>query len=210
MAWNAKIRGGYIRTSIEAVENANMIYALLNGKGWTLNAVCGLLGNMGAESGYNPWRWQSDRVGLSTGSPWTNKGYGFTQFTPGGKYINSPDAKSAPGYAPNFSDKSGSPSDGYAQIIFVDAHADYYQTSEYPESYADFKTSMETPQYLAKAWLYNYERPADPEATEEARAENAEYWYTVLSGGPPPDPPDPPGPHHSNRKMPLWMYLKKI
>ena len=185
MAWHCKVSGAYARESTEAIENAKMIYGILSAQGWTLNAVCGVLGNMGAESGYNPWRWQSDKIGSSGGSPWTNKGYGLVQFTPGGKYINDTRAKAFSGYGPNFSDKRGNVNDGNAQMLFVDGYADYYSTSKYPISYAAFKVSTETPSYLAKAWLYNYERPGDPAATESARAANAEYWYQVLSGEPP-------------------------
>ena len=210
MPWNAKAIGPYSRDSVEALENANLISGTLNARGWTVNAVSGLLGNMGAESGYNPWRWQSDDIGVSTGSPWTNKGYGFVQFTPGGKYIDSEAAKVMSGYGPNFSDKPGLASDGYAQMLFVDQYADYYSTTSYPLSYAEFKASTESPAYLARAWLYNYERPADPGATEQARAENAEYWYQILSGEePPPDPGPGPGPPGRRRKMPIWMMCRR-
>lgn len=209
MAWHAKISGPYARTSEEAIENANNIWGTLNARGWTVNAVCGLLGNMGAESGYNPWRWQSDLIGVSTGSPWTDKGYGFVQFTPGGKYINAPEAKEVVGYGPNFSDKQGLPSDGYAQMVYVDGYADYYATTAYPENYAEFKASEQTPAYLAKAWLYNYERPEDPGATEAARAENAEYWWAVLTGTPPPDPGPGPSPG-GGKKMSIYYYLRKF
>lgn len=205
MNWHAKKIGGYARTSVEAQENAQMIYGLLYSRGWTLNAVCGLLGNLSAESGYNPWRWQSDAVGVSTGSPWTNKGYGFVQFTPGGKYINSSAAKAYPGYGPNFSDRAGNINDGYAQMCFVDEHADYIPTGTYPMTYAQFKTSTLSAGHLARVWLYNYERPGDPAATEEARASNGNWWYETLSGETPPDPPDPPGP---GGQLNIWMLFK--
>lgn len=193
MPWHVKSSGAYARNSDEAKDNARMIYSILASRGWTLNAVCGVLGNIGAESGYNPWRWQSDKIGASTGSPWTNKGYGLTQFTPASKYIDSAAAKAVPGYAPNFSDKSGGQSDGYAQMVFLDEHADYYATGAYPMSYAEYKASTDDPGELAVVWLYNYERPGDPGATEDARRENGTYWYEVLSGSPPPVPPTPGG-----------------
>lgn len=210
MPWQAQAIGGFPRESQEALDNANQIYGVLYARGWTLNAICGVLGNMGAESGYNPWRWQSDSIGASTGSPWTNKGYGFVQFTPASKYIDAASAIATQGYGPNFSDKTGFTSDGYAQMVFVDEHADYYATSSYPESYAEFKASLQSPAYLARAWLYNYERPADPGATESARAENAEWWYTTLSGEePPPDPGPGPGPGPSPRTGgKFWIYMK--
>ena len=209
MPWYAKSIGSYDRTSNEAIENANNIYGTLYSRGWTVNAVCGVLGNMGAESGYNPWRWQGDNVGASTGDPWTNIGYGLVQFTPASKYISDPNAQALSGYAPNFSDKSGNPSDGYAQTLFFDQYADYYATTSYPLSYADFKQSTDSPAYLARAWLYNYERPKKPGATEAARAENAEYWYTVLTGEePPPDPGPGPTPTPELGKGKWWIYMK--
>lgn len=179
--WHAKNTGAYDRTSEEAIENAYcMADILITEKGWTSNALAGILGNMGSESGYNPWRWQSDLIGSSTGSPWTNKGYGLVQFTPAGKYINSSVAQSYAGYDPNFSDKTGNANDGAAQIRFIDSNADYIATSSYPLSYSEYKTSTESASYLAAAWLYNYERPADPSATVADRQSNATYWQSVL------------------------------
>lgn len=211
MTWHAKPSGAYSRTSQEAIDNAQEIYAMLYELGWTLNAVCGLLGNMGAESGYNPWRWQSDKLGLSTGAPWKNKGYGLTQFTPASKYISDANAKAAPGYGPNFSDKQGNVYDGYAQMVFLNTFADYYPTNTYPLSYASYKVSVENPGYLAKVWLYNYERPKDPASTEAAREENGNYWYELLSGEAPPTPPPVPpvpSPRHY-RKLPIMYYLRR-
>lgn len=213
MAWHVKVRGGYTITSTEAQENAQEIYAILYGLGWTVNAISGLLGNMDVESGYNPWRWQGDRIPSVTDSPWTNRGYGLTQFTPGGKYINNTQAQAIAGYGPNFSDVTGSQNDGYAQCHFIDGYADYYPTSAYPESYAAFKASDQTPAYLASAWLYNYERPENPGATESRRQAAANTWYEFLSGEKPPTPPDPPGPGPSpsyrGRRIPIWMYLRR-
>lgn len=193
--WHAKASGAYARDSVEAYDNAMEIYGILSARGWTVNAVCGVLGNMGAESGYNPWRWQSDSIGASTGSPWTNKGYGLVQFTPASKYINN--ATGLTGYGPNFSDKVGLVTDGQAQMIYVDENADYYKTARYPLTYEQFKTSTLNSGYLAKAWLYNYERPADPSSTAESRAENGEYWFEVLDGSTP--PPYPTG-------VNSWLY----
>lgn len=198
--WHGKIYGGYSRDSDEAYDNAVMIFQYLTDKGWTVNAVSGVLGNFEYESGYNPWRWQSDDVLLSTDTDTiansTEHGYGLAQFTPAGKYINSIYAKGYAGYAPNFLDMSGKPSDGEAQIMFIDEHADYAQTNGFPITYSEFKQSTQTPEYLAAAWLMNYERPADPSASIQYRQEAAKYWFDKLGGLP------------SNRKgMPLWMYL---
>lgn len=203
----AKKFNAYSRDSNEAINNATEIYAILLGRGWTIYAVCGMLGNVGYESGYNPWRWQGDNVQPVGNYPWTNIGYGLVQFTPASKYISSEQAHSLPGYAPNFSNSVGNSTDGYSQVLFVDQYADYYPTVTYPETYNEFKSSTKNEKYLASAWLYNYERPADPSATESLRQAEAEYWYDILSEIiPPPDPPDPP---IKKKKMPLYMYLKR-
>lgn len=204
MPWHCQIEGAYARTSQEALDNANMIYSVLSAHGWTVNAVCGILGNQGHESGYNPWRWQNDHVQPTTNSPWKDIGYGLVQFTPGGKYINDPAAQAFPGYGPNFSDRHGLLTDGNAQLLFINEYADYYKTSAYPLSYEEFKASEQSAEYLASAWLYNYERPGDPSATEAARREEAAYWWGILGGT------TPPHPTPTTRKTPLWMYLRNI
>lgn len=198
MSWNVKSSGAYANTSAEAIENAQFAHTILGLLGWSVNAVSGLLGNVSSESGMNPWRWQSDAIGASTGSPWTNKGYGLVQFTNAAKYIDNADAKTYPGYGPNFSDKTGSVNDGTAQLYFVHYHADYYSTTAYPLSFEQFKVSTESASYLAKAWLYNYERPADPASTEAARAANAEYWYSILSG------------HTVGGRLPIWLMARTV
>lgn len=210
MTWHAKSKGAYSKTSTEAKENAKEIYNLLNSKGWTLNAICGMLGNLGAESGYNPWRWQNDNIPSTNDSPYTNRGYGFTQFTPGGKYINDDRAKAISGYSPNLSNSPGTVNDAYAQMVFLDLYADYYPTETYPISYSLYKDSLDDVDLLAEVWLYNYERPGDPEATVEARRKNALYWYNYLSGETP-EPPTPPTPTPTKKKskMPVWMMIKR-
>lgn len=188
-AWHVKDKGGFANDSTEALDNATLIYGILSGYGWTLNAVAGLLGNVCVESGLNPWRWQNNHIGASTGSPWTSSGYGLVQFTPASKYIDDSRAQSFEGYGPNFSDRKGSANDGDAQLEFVDKYADYAKTDAYPLTYAQYKASTADAEYLAAAWLYNYERPADPSASIASRKANAKYWYEALSGV----TPTPPG-----------------
>ena len=86
-------------------------------------------------------------------------------------------------------------------------------------SYAEFKASTKSPEYLASVFLDTYERPAYPEETRADREKAARYWYNYLvqydpdTPPTPPEPPEPPTP--SKRKsMPIWMmclgYRKRM
>ena len=180
-AWQAKQTGGYNRTSNEAFQNAICTYRKLSALGWSLNAICGVYGNMEIESGYNPWRWESDDVPYYPSTP--SYGYGLPQFTPSSKYISSSYAQSYAGYAPNWADHTGSPDDGDAQLEFIHNHADYISTTDYPLTFAEFKISTYNAGLMAVAWMYNYERPSASaaEATKWDRFDAANYWYGVLS-----------------------------
>ena len=195
MPWYAKKYGGYNRTDAEAENNALMIYNQLSALGWAINPICAVLGNMEAESGYNPWRWEDDDVPYQIDAYSYGGGYGLVQFTPARKYIYDANAQVLSGYGPNFYDVTGLVTDGNAQMAFVDQYADYQNRQAYPETYAEFKVSTQSIDYLTAAWLYNYERPLDPSATIAWRTEAANDWYDYLINQPtPPTPPTPPEP----------------
>lgn len=202
-SWHCKPIGGYEEDSTEARDNVLMMASFLRSKGWTLNAIAGLAGNQNNESAYNPWRWEADiTVPSYDYEGWhdpTFHGYGLFQFTPASKYIESSIAQAARGYGPKFSDVAGSLKDGEAQLAYIAAgQGGYYSTAAYPESLDEFAHSTKTPSYLAKAWLYNYERPGDPGATEAARAAAAERWYAFLNGTPIP-----------SRTVPYWWIMRR-
>lgn len=206
MAWHNKATGPYARTSTEAIDNAWAVYAILYSLGWSMEAVCGVLGNIEAESGYNPWRWQSDIV-LPQGDPRIDyqnaHAYGLCQWDPAGKYISGGGGYA--GYGPNYSDKTGSAWEGTAQMWFLSDNADYYPTSAYPLSYETYKHATVAQgysvEYLARAWFYNFERGT----WSDNRVTAAQYWYSVFGGDTPTPPPDPPLP---TRKLPIWLLFK--
>jgi hypothetical protein len=187
MPWVNQKYGGFSQSSAGAESNVIMFRDILQPIGWSLSAIAALAGNSEYEGGLNPWRWESDDV-LSYGDPLIDTsyshGYGLFQFTPAGKYISDTRAQALTGYGPNYDDVTGSQNDGTAQLLFVNSYADYYPTSTYPLTFAEFKTSNQTPEYLAAAWVYNYERPADPAATITGRQTAARYWYDFLGGQP--------------------------
>ena len=64
------------------VNNAEIIKTYFSGKGWTINAISAIVGNMFAESGINPGRWENDDVGNLSG------GFGLVQWTPATRIRN--------------------------------------------------------------------------------------------------------------------------
>lgn len=210
MSWNATPTGWWTHTNLEAQENANEIWGVLGGRGWSKQAVCGVLGNFGQESGYNPWKWEGNVILTSTDPlidtppsqiPGNNKhGYGLGQFTPAGKYVHSQYSPSYAGYGPNYADITGNPNDGNAQLLFIDEHADYIPTSSYNWSYSEYKhKTSETVDTMVQAWFANYERGIPSQANMPYRISEGTFWFNFL-----PDVPPTPGP--TRRKgMPLWM-----
>ena len=216
--WHAQTYGAYDRSSTEAFENAICTYNLLTSLGWTVNAVSAIYGNIEAEGGYNPWRWEGDYVPSAYGSKY--HGYGFCQFTPATKYIDDPAAQANTGYGPNYSDQQGNVFDGDSQLRFINDYADYFINPgyNYPIGYDQFKTDGTlSPEYLAKCWLHNYERPPNQsEAVENYRASVARYWYDILIEYDPSTPiPPEPGPLPpqyralmNDKKFKIMFYLK--
>ena len=90
--WHAKNRYAYSKTSTEGWENIQLIYSNLVRSGFSEASACGVLVNMENESGFNPWRWESDNILAST--DWTIidssmvHGYGLCGWTPSGKYLH--------------------------------------------------------------------------------------------------------------------------
>ena len=58
---------------------------------------------------------------------------------------------------------------------------EWIKTSAYNLTWSQFKTSTETPEYLASAYLKNFERAGVEE--EEARRQYARSWYDFLESG---------------------------
>lgn len=203
MAWINEAQSYYDIQGEKAQNNAREIYGILNSLGWSLNAICGTLGNIGYESSFNPWLWQGrilpNKADVeSQSSTYARVGYGLFQFTPAYKYCGASTAVSLPGYGPNYADETGSANDGTAQLYFMNNNnpAQYFVNSRYNYniSWADFKVSTQTPYYLACAWLHNYERPADQSSSVEAkRGALANWYYNLLSGEEPPTPSPTPG-----------------
>lgn len=214
MSWYAKPSGGYGRNSLEGTMNIFEIKNELTVQGYTLEAISGILGNVQAESGFNPWRWQGDRVG-------TGRGYGLFQFTPASGYL------ALSGVTPNMSvseiTTGATAADGARQLQAFYTNElgkwvstcwrpywnDDYGNPLYPALYNDRARilsqwgsggSISMSQFAAITDIYDatfvflacFEGPLVPNIT--ARNTNAAACYKIISGSDPPDPPDPPEP----------------
>ena len=158
------ISGNRFLTLSEMQVNATYIWWYLKNKGWSLNAVCGMLGNMQRESTINPGIWQD----LDEGN--MSMGYGLVQWTPASNYINWCNSN---GLTPSHMDSN------LKRIIYeLENGLQYYSTDAYPESFKQFSVSTKSVEYLVTAFLKNYER-AGVEALDE-RIENGNYWYSYL------------------------------
>lgn len=187
MAW---IGGNRYLSQSEMKNNATIVWNYLGSKGWTINAVSALLGNMQSESTINPNIWESLTVDYS-------RGYGLVQWTPATKYIDWAGADWENG------DKE------LDRIIYeVDNGLQWFSNPNAPIvnppiTFKEFTTSTESPATLANYFLWYYEHPA--ETIQPIRAEQANAWYEFLSGKPP-EPPEPP--IGKQGKLPIWAYCR--
>lgn len=176
--------------------NAVYIYKYLHDKGWTLNAVCGVLGNMQHESGINPGRWQDDNVGVGPA-------YGLVQWDKYTKYTEW-------AVENGWSDPSEMDAN-LARIMteFVDGTGGQYTpTANYPETRKQFMKSKKDAYYLACAFAWNYEKSAVVLWGTEEKQENlrkvrggcAEDWYDYLL-------PIDPGGSEEEKKRGLSLLL---
>lgn len=190
-AVNEWIKGNRYLSTGEMQNNAQIIFSTLTGIGWTKNAVAGMLGNMQAESTINPGIWQNL-------TPNPALGWGLVQWTPSTNFTNW---AAANGYAND---------DGDAQLKWIDgvtvSVGQWIPTTQYPETFAEFKASTQTPEYLADCFLKNFERPA--EINQPIRQTYARYWFDWWVGSPVPPPNTKPEPEWK-ASMPIWLAMKK-
>src|SRR5690606_31451738 len=167
----------------EMTINANYIHDYLISRGWSKNAITGMLGNMQTESTINPGIWQS--LISYDHDPYIlveSHGYGLVQWTPFNKYtIWARD---------NDLDYSHIDSQLLRIEYELQNGIQWISTSDYPLSFQDFKIFTASPLYLAQVFLRNYERPANLD--QPNRSTHARYWWDVLLDVGTIDLPHPP------------------
>lgn len=192
MAWLYEIGAGKYFNQSKQENNATEFYNYFTNKGATIEAICGMLGNIQRESTLNP--------GIKQGSS-TSLGWGLIQWTPSTVLTNW-----CKKYGYNWYD-------GFAQCERIwcegegtkGASGHWIPTHDYSYTWSEF-TALTDVAEATKAYLYERER-AGIQALD-LRLQYASEWYSYLSGSPvPPTPPTPPTPR-KRKSMPIYMMLK--
>lgn len=185
--------------------NAFYIRDSLTAKGFSLNAICGICGNMQNESAMNPGVYEAWH---KRPFPYVNWGLGLVQWTPNVKYN---DWCKANGDLHIYDIES--------QCKRIDWEADHnaqYGRDEDPlprswgytdvPTFREFKTSNLDPYTLGVNFFWYYEKPNNDLKNAKARGENANKYYQLFGGQPGPDPgPEPPTP---TTTIPIWLLMK--
>lgn len=193
MSWIVKVGVRAYLTQSEMENNATEFYGYFNSKGFTIESVAGMLGNLQQESNINPGMKQSASA---------SSGWGLIQWTPSRNLTDYATAHGADwstgeiqtqlmwdeiinGYGSQWKPK---PSLGYSYT-----GAEFSQLTDVAEA--------------CKAYLYERER-AGTEALSN-RLTYASNWYEYLTGVTPPTPPTPPTPT-KRKRMPVWMMCRPL
>ena len=154
----------------EALNNCRVFWAYFKAKGWSINAVCGILGNAWYESTVNPNRWQGDDPWHQPPDQW---GFGLVQWTPYTKIISWLEQQVGLNDVSKF---------GQAECDRIqwemENNQQWIATATYPESFREYSTTTKDPYTCAIEFLANYERPFDPNQPE--RGTKAQELYDYL------------------------------
>lgn len=173
--------------------NVEYIYIYLTEKGWSLEAISGLLGNIERESCMNPGMWEKTEEEVTE----LKKGYGIVQFTPASNFWNYLCQKE--GF--NVRDSGEEVLNKLAEenpILLLELQLEYidytsaYGTDEkrwllyedtgapYKMTYEQYITSTNSCEELALVFMGMYERPEEEYRVPEERMQNARDWYEYL------------------------------
>lgn len=162
----------YLSLSDMRVNASIMWRYFVHDRGWTPNAVAAMLGNIQVESTISPRLWQGREPPADIYA--TEKGYGLTQWTPARKLIEWADDQ-------GLDYRSGDVQ--MARIVYEYENNLQWSTDNILNmTWQDFVISTESPEILARVFVWAYERPSDPNI--ELRQANARYWYNLFSRPP--------------------------
>lgn len=183
----------------EMKPNARYIWQYFSSRGWTLNAVAGLLGNIQQESKMSPAIWESTIEGSIINADGTQvlnmsaidsyyakkgcyPGYGLTQWTPYSKYTD---------WCASHSLAYWDMDSQLQRIEYEVENKIQWQarpSKGYNLTFSEFIASTQDAAWLAEAFAFCYERPARSSGTtaeqddlRKERGANGDFWYSYLS-----------------------------
>ena len=188
----------------EQIHNATKVYNYFTALGWSLSAICGMIGNMMHESNLNPALIeQTHRSSLpNAGADLTDvpnnvmlsfyggSGYGLGLVQWDGYTATAPAGHKLVSFAERYNYIWY---DGDCQVFRIQREEEtniQWTTRTYygiTWTWNNYPTNNRTPEESARIWMHCYEVAS---AGESARQGNARWWYDYFSGGPIPPSPD--------------------
>ena len=183
---------GFTHYGEKQTQNADEIYNLCIGS-MTLEALCGILGNMQAESYLNPGQGELYR-GMSP-----QYGLGLIQWTPSGHQGSNP----LQDYATSV---GGLWYDGNIQIqkILTGEPGAWIPKQQWPYTWAEY---CQLTDYALATRAYFEERERG--TWGENRVSYAYHWFDHFNGSPPPGP-TPPGPGPDPGSILLYGAVREV
>ena len=179
--WNVELNVYWRNTDVRIYDpsdaqiyNMNKVYDYFINKGWTPNAIAGMLGNMMVESTVNPWLFQNRTLDWTdvSGILTDNGGMGLTQWTPCRKYYNWATLE-------NQDPQSGTTMCNRIKYE-QDNNLQWSLDNILQYTWSDYVSSTQTPEMLARVFLWAYERPLDPDVSQ--RQANARWCFDNIRG----------------------------
>lgn len=193
MSWIVKVGVRAYLTQSEMENNATEFYGYFNSKGFTIESVAGMLGNLQQESNINPGMKQAASA---------SSGWGLIQWTPSSNLTDYATAHGA----------DWSTGEIQTQLMWDEIINGYGNqwipkpSLGYGYTGAEFSQLTDVAD-ACKAYLYERERAG--EAALDKRLTYANNWYEYLTGVTPPTPPTPPMPT-KRKRMPVWMMCRPL
>ena len=195
MAWSYVVTDRY-QTHYSYSNNAEEVYTFLNARGYTHEAIIGVLANMEHESCLNPGQQEHGYNGS------VNRGYGLVQWTPARDKILA------------YANRLGvNWYDGNVQMDYfmINVPASWIKSGQFHYSYDEFKRMTDI--YLAtRTFFWNFERGTWHSDLDDY----AYYWDYYFQGGhtPPPTPtpptPPPPRPDSPSGDDLMMLLIEKL
>ena len=188
MGWICYVKGPAITNQSEIVNNTDIMYNyFVTQYGGSIAAFAGFLGNVCAESGYNPGRMEDPPNNFDAGLGLIQ----WTRYAPTETQNPLLDWTEDMGY--NWYD-----GDRQMWLIMEEHNVGAWRDSDtrpqYHYTWEQFM-SMTDPSLAASTYMWQRERPLS-DSSEQDRREMAQFWYEYYSG----QPPTPPTPTPSRRK----------